>query len=179
VVSERGLSEAGGFTVLDGAALVAGAAVSAVHVRGAIRGELIGPGWVVLLGTFFWVALTSAGPFLYLFRRYLRPFPGHPRVGDRLWAVLGLPWLATTLLQTPPNPAVDTLRPSADLLTVTLAGGIGMAAIIAVAVVWGNWVVVSPQKASQTFSGPWTNRVGLILAIAWPIQCGLGMVVIG
>ena len=34
------------------------------------------------------------------------------------------------------------------------------------------------QDQLFTSSAPWTNRVGLILAIAWPIQCGLGMVVL-
>lgn len=178
VKSGRSERDAGGFTLLDGAALVAGAAVSAVHIRGVIRETLIGPGWVLLWGSFFWIALTAAGPFLYLVRRYLRPYPGHPGLGDRLWGLLGLPWLATTLLQNPPNPG-GPARPPGDLLATALATGIGLACLIAVTVVWRSWVMVPPGKASQTFSGPWTNRVGLCLAIAWPVQCGVGMVVVG
>jgi hypothetical protein len=50
--------------------------------------------------------------------------------------------------------------------------------LIALAVVWLTWVMVPPEQASRTASTPWTNRVGLILSIAWPIQCGLGMVVV-
>jgi hypothetical protein len=178
VESNQGVPETGRFTVLDGAALVAGAAVSAVHVRGVIRSEIVGGAWVLLLGSFFWIALTAAGPFVDIFRRYLRPFPGHPRVGDTLWTLLGLPWVATTLLQSASG-GNDAPRPLGVLFTTTLVMGIGLAAVTSLVVLWGTWVVVSPDKASQTFSGPWTNRVGLILAIAWPIQCGVGMVVIG
>jgi hypothetical protein len=168
----------GGLSVLDGVALVAGAAVASVHMRGAFDGDLVGPGWPVVLGTFAWVAATAAGPFLYLVRRYARSLPGYPKVGDRLWALLGLPWLLTALLQTtsahsgagvPPGPAATAL------LTI----GLGITSLVAVAVVWGTWVMESPQKASETFSPPWTNRVGLFLSIAWPVQCGLGLVVIG
>ncbi|MFO0907923.1 MAG: hypothetical protein U0794_06095 [Isosphaeraceae bacterium] len=166
---------AGGFTLLDGAALVAGAAVAAVHIRGAIRGELLGPGWVVLWLAFFWIALTAAGPFLYLVRRYLRPVPGYPRVGDRLWAILGLPWVATTIL----HGTTRTNPPSSDLLMATLPISLGIVSLVALAVVWGRWVMVTPGEASRTFAGPWTNRTGLILSIAWPLQCGVGMVVIG
>jgi len=45
-------------------------------------------------------------------------------------------------------------------------------------VVWNTWVIVPPEQAARVEASPWTNRVGLILAIAWPIQCGLGMVVL-
>src|SRR4051794_21601888 len=83
-LGERG----GGFGVLDGAAIVGGAAVASIHVRGAIRDELAGPGWALLWGTFAWVALTSAGPFLLLMNRGMRRLPDYPRVGDVLWALL-------------------------------------------------------------------------------------------
>jgi hypothetical protein len=168
---------AGGFTVLDGAALVAGAAVASVHIRGVITSELIGPGWAMVWGAFFWVALTAAGPFLFLVRRLIRPVEGYPKVGDRLWALLGAPWLLTTIVQGR-RPA-DGSEFSNSLLAAGLSVGLGAAALVAVAVVWATWVMVPPHRASQTFSGPWTNRVGLVLAIAWPVQCGVGMVVIG
>ena len=45
------------------------------------------------------MALTAAGPFIYLARRYSRRLPGYPRLGDRLWAFLGLPWLVTAVIQ--------------------------------------------------------------------------------
>ena len=174
-MSERVVA-AGGFSVLDGAALVAGAAVAAVHIRGAIDAEGLGLGWVMLWGTFFWVALTAAGPFLYLVRRYFRRLAGYPQVGDRLWAMLGLPWLLTALFQTGRKPGEPA---STELVTAGLGVGLAVVSLIALGVVWSTWVMVSPQQASRTFSPPWTNRLGLVLAVAWPIQCGVGMVVIG
>jgi hypothetical protein len=165
-------SAGGGLTVLDGAALVAGAAVAAVHVRGVTGTEPMGPGWVIVWGSFFWVALTAAGPFLFMVRKFARGLDRYPGVGDWLWAMLGLPWVFTALMLNPP-------APEKDLLAMVLSIGLGLASAVAVAVVWSTWVMVSPERASQTFSGPWTNRVGLVLAVAWPIQCGVGLVVIG
>jgi hypothetical protein len=169
---EAGRPAGVGFTVLDGAALVAGAAVASVHVRGVTGTEPMGPGWVVVWGTFLWVGLTAAGPFLFLVRKYARGLDRYPGVGDWLWAMLGLPWVFTALLQSPQTPY-------RELLGTLLSIGLGLVSAVAVAVVWSTWVMVSPERASQTFSGPWTNRVGLALAVAWPIQCGVGLVVIG
>src|SRR4051794_7821537 len=99
----RGMSQGsetrGGFTVLDGAALVTGAAVASIHIRGVIRDQLAAPGWGLIWGSFAWVALTAAGPFLLLVRRFLRHLPDYPKVGDVLWAILGLPWLFTAVLR--------------------------------------------------------------------------------
>jgi hypothetical protein len=169
--------DGGGVSVLDGVALVAGAAVAAVHIRGILSDDIFGPGWVIVLGTFIWVSVTAAGPFLFLVRKYARALDEYPRVGDWLWALLGLPWLLTALIQTTPAQAVPGPQPhpaAATLLTV----GLWATSLIALAVVWMTWVVVTPKEASRTFSPPWTNRVGLLLSIAWPIQCGLGLVVI-
>jgi hypothetical protein len=60
-----------------------------------------------------------------------------------------------------------------------LSLGLGLACLITLGVVWNTWVMVPPEQAARVEAGPWTNRVGLILSIAWPIQCGLGMVVLG
>lgn len=166
----------GGFSVLDGVALVAGAAVASVHMRGVLDERLFAPGWVIVLGSFVWVSATAAGPFLFLLRRFVAALPGYPKVGDRLWAVLGLPWLVTALLQTAPSSTALTPGPVPSTLLIV---GLGIASLIALGVVWGTWVMVTPQQATETFSPPWTNRVGLFLAIAWPIQCGVGMVVMG
>jgi hypothetical protein len=164
-----------GFWVLDGVALVAGAAAASVHIRGVIRSDWVGPAWVLVWGSFIWIALTSAGPIVYAVRRYTRRIAGYPAVGDRLWALLGLPWLATALLHTTTvgDPARD------DLVTVGLSVGLPIVSLIAVVVVWNTWVKVTPEQAAKVFSGSWTARVGLILAVAWPIQCGVGLVVLG
>jgi hypothetical protein len=171
-----------GFSVLDGVAIVAGAAVASVHLRGVLAGDPFGPGWVLLLGTFLWVGLTAAGPFLFLLRRFARGLPGSPRVGELLWAMLGLPWLLTALLQTAPSRMADAGRPdgvSNPFVATTLMSGLAITSLVALGVIWMTWVTVKPDKAAETFSPPWTNRVGLVLSIAWPIQCGVGMVVIG
>jgi hypothetical protein len=164
----------GGFSVLDGVALVAGAAVASLHIKGVIEHEITGSAWLIVACTFAWVAITAAGPFVYLLRGYARKVPGYPKVGDRLWAMLGLPWLLTALLRTTPESHVLAL-----LLTTGLSIGLAVVSLIAMAVIWTTWVVVTPEQASQTFAPPWTNRVGLLLAVAWPVQCGVGMVVIG
>jgi hypothetical protein len=169
-------SEAGaGFSVLDGAAIVTGAAVASIHIRGVIRDNLAAPGWVLVWGTFAWVALTAAGPFLFLVRRFLRRLADYPRVGDVLWAVLGLPWILTALIRSA-TPLESPRR--SPLLAFVLSVGLAVAGLVALAVVWKRWVIVSPEEAAQTASAPWTNRVGLILSVAWPIQCGVGLVVI-
>ena len=64
------------------------------------------------------------------------------------------------------------------LLATTLSLGLVTACLIALVVVWSTWVTVPPEQAAQVEAAPWTNRVGLILSIAWPIQFGLGMVVL-
>jgi hypothetical protein len=168
-----GQPEGGGVTVLDGAALVAGAAVASVHVRDVVPTGPVGSGWAVVLLTFLWVALTAAGPFLFLVRSFVRRLPGYPKVGDWLWAMLGLPWLLAAAVRNVPAAS------GGELVSALLSIGLAGASVVAVGVVWATWVMVSPQKAAETFSAPWTNRVGLCLAVAWPIQCGVGLVVIG
>ena len=45
--------------MLDGAAIVTGAAVASIHVRGLIRDDATAPGWLLIWGTFAWVGLTA------------------------------------------------------------------------------------------------------------------------
>ena len=169
------IDSGGGFSVLDGAALVMGSAVSSVLMLGARRPDLSGPSWIMIATTFTLVAVTAAGPFLYLARRFGRRLPNYPKVGDKLWALLGIPWLATALLQSATPGSEPRHNP---LFTTTLSVGLAIACLIALAVVWGTWVIVPPEQASRIEAAPWTNRVGLILSVAWPLQCGLGMIVL-
>jgi hypothetical protein len=164
-----------GFSVLDGAALVTGAAVASIHLRGIMRDDLAAPGWALIWGAFSWIALTSAGPFLFLVRRFVRRLPDYPKVCDRLWGMLGLPWILTSLIRAAtPGPA-----PQRDASFAAVLGlGLAVSSLVALIVVWRCWVTVPPETAARNASAPWTNRVGLILAVAWPIQCGLGLVVI-
>ena len=162
-------------TVLDCLALVMGSAIASVHILRIMRSGLTAAGWVMVCLTFAWVALTSAGPFIFLARRYSRRLSGYPKVGDWLWAVMGLPWLVTAILQSA-LPGEDPRQ--SPLFSLTLSVSLAVACAICTAVVWGTWVMVPPERASVIEGQPWTNRVGLILSIAWPIQCGLGMVVL-
>jgi hypothetical protein len=168
-------SAGGGFSVLDGAAIVMGTAAASILVRGLIRDNLAPPGWALIWGTFAWVGLTASGPFLLLVRRFLRRLSDYPKVGDVLWAVLGTPWLLAAALLSA-MPAASARRDSPFVLV--LAAGVALAAFVALAVVWKRWVAVAPDEAARTASAPWTNRVGLVLAVAWPIQCGISLVLI-
>src|SRR6478735_919816 len=85
--------------VLDGVSLVMGSAIASVHILRVIRSEFSGASWVMVWITFALVAVTATGPFIFLARRFTRRLPGYPKIGDRLWALLGLPWLVTAILQ--------------------------------------------------------------------------------
>ena len=165
----------GGFSVLDGAALVMGSAIASIHTLRVMRSDLTGAGWIMIWITFAWVAVTAAGPFLYLGRRFARRLAGYPKIGDRLWALLGIPWLASALVQ---SAAADREPRQNSLFTTSLGVGLAVTCLVTLGVVWNTWVIVPPEQAARVEASPWTNRVGLILAIAWPIQCGLGMVVL-
>lgn len=164
-----------GFSVLDGAALVMGSAIASIHTLRVMRSDLTGAGWVMLWLTFAWVAITSAGPFLYLARRFGRRLTDYPKIGDRLWAMLGVPWLLTAVIQ---SATVGSEPRQNSLFTTTLGVGLGLACMVTLAAVWSTWVMVPPEQAARVEASPWTNRVGLILAITWPIQCALGLVVL-
>jgi hypothetical protein len=165
-----------GLSVLDVAALVMGSAIASVHILCVMRDDLSGAGWLMMGVTFTWVAITAAGPFIFLARRYVRRLSNYPKIGDSLWALLGIPWLASAVIQSA-APGSDS-RPN-TLFTMTLSIGLAIVCLIALAVVWSTWVMVSPAQAARIEAAPWTNRVGLILSIAWPIQCGMAMVILG
>jgi hypothetical protein len=164
-----------GFSVLDLAALVIGSAIASIHVLRVIREDLTVGGWIMVCLVFGGVTLTAAGPFVFLARRYVRREPAYPKIGDQLWALLGLPWLASAILKSATPGAEPRYEP---LFATTLSVGLGIVCMTALAVVWNTWVMVPPEQAARMETGPWTNRVGLIVAIAWPLQCGLGMIVL-
>ncbi len=166
-----------GFGVLDGASLVMEGPPSPRFIFSVSDDGKTssGAGWFMVGITFTWVAMTAAGPFFFLERRYVRRIPDYPKIGDRLWALLGIPWLATALVQSASPGSEPRHNP---LFANTLSVGLAVVCLIALVVVWSTWVMVPPGRAAQVEAAPWTNRVGLILAIAWPIQCGLGLVVL-
>jgi hypothetical protein len=164
-----------GVSVLDGVGLVAGAAVASVHLRALLEASVCGPGWVIGWGCFVWITLTSSGPFIYALRRATGTPERPPLIGERLWAMIGVPWLLTALgLSISSGSIADDYW-----VGLGLAVGLAVVSMVAVGVVWVNWVIVDPDRAARTFSPPWTNRFGLFLAIAWPVQWGVGMAVVG
>jgi hypothetical protein len=152
-----------------------GSAIASIHVLRVIREDMSVGGWIMISLVFAGVTLTAAGPFVFVARRYVRRQPDYPKTGDRLWALLGLPWLASAILKSATPGTEPRYEP---FFATTLSVGLGIVCMTALAVVWNTWVVVPPEQAARTETGPWTNRVGLIVAIAWPIQCGLGMIVL-
>jgi len=165
----------GGFSVLDLVAIVMGSAIASIHVLRIMREELSAGAWIMLCLVFCGVGLTAAGPFVFLARRFVRREPGYPRIGDRLWALLGIPWMASAILKSATPGNAPRYEP---LFGTTLCVGLGIVCMSALAVVWSTWVMVPPEQAARLEGGAWTNRVGLIVAIAWPLQCGLGMIVL-
>ncbi len=171
------LSGTVGLTILDAIALTAGAAVGSIHVRPFLDIASASGGWMMLGTALIWISLTSAGPFIYLVHRYSRPVPGFPRTGDRLWTILGLPWIATALVRSiyPPTnvPRMDDWYPP------ILWASVGLGCLVAGSIVWNKWIVVPPGQATEASGPPWTNRLGLILGVVWPLQCAAGLVVSG
>jgi hypothetical protein len=169
----------GGFTVLDGVALVTGAAVASVHVRTAVP-RIAGPiGWFWVWCLFSWLALTSGGPFLFLVRRFFTKPENYPRLGDRLWALAGLPWLVAAMVQTfeSNSRVISAQQDTAYVGSLTL--GLVLVAMISVPVLIVKYFWGDPKSPKPVEISPWTDRLGLFLAVAWPIQCGVGLVVVG
>jgi hypothetical protein len=177
-MSQTRAQESSGFTLLDGAALVLGAAVASVHLR-RTSGEALDSGVIVLFwATFTGVATTASGPFLFLVRRFGRRREWYPTEWDRLWAVLGLPWVFTSLIRAS---ALPTARQAgragrADLYAPSLILGLAVAVLVVLVHVWVHWIA-RPPGARPDEPLPWTARVGLVLSVAWPLQCGFGLLV--
>ena len=162
-----------GFTVLDGAAMVFAAASASLHMRGAAR-DVHGIGWLLVWLTFAGIAITSGGTFVYLFRRFGRRPSGYPRIGDKLWALLGLPWIMASPFRSPSR--IDAgLDFYGFLLTLT----VGVGCLVVLSALWKTFVMTRPETAENTsFSPLWSDRLGMALAIAWPLQCGFLLIVL-
>ncbi len=163
------------FRVLDLVALTLGVAIAGVHLRAVLpEGPVEMPTLLVFAGgVMLGIGVTATGPFLLLIRCVLpergRPIP----IGEWLWGLLGAPWLiGATFRLIDPEPMSDQA-----LLRFEFFFGLSLILAIGVAatVVLMTWVASSPERASQVLQKPWTNRLGYILAILWPLQCGLGL----
>ncbi len=178
-MTDRADGGGGGFTVLDGVALVAGAAVASVHIRSAVP-QFDGLGdWAWAWCLFAWLSLTAAGPYVFLVRRFFTRPAGYPRLGDRLWAISGLPWLLAAMVRTfePPSDVVAGRLDPAYIGCLSI--GLTLVAMVAVPVLAAKFLLVNPSKPKVPEPSPWTHRLGLALTVAWPIQCGVGLIVMG
>ena len=168
-------SEAGrGFTLLDGAAMIIGAAVASLHFSGAAPARLTGLGWGLVWGAFAGIALTSAGPALYLARRFLRRLERYPRSGDSLWAILGIPWIFSALVRSPRS----NLCTGGEFYVGALTIGLALAIFAAIVSVWNICARPVQNRGEEDIASPWTNRVGFALAVAWPLQCGYALLLL-
>jgi hypothetical protein len=178
----RPANRAGGLTMLDAAAFVTGAAVASVHFRD-FDEEIAGlglPGWALLVPAFAWLALTAAGPFVFLVRRFSRRPDGYPGPYDWLWLGFGLPWVVAALVRSGLGGLPDgTGTLYSGFLFVALAA----ATVPSLARLWlslprieptagGGPVPPAPPKPES-----WTGRIGRAVAILWPLQFGLGLMV--
>src|SRR5205085_1405954 len=82
----------------------------------------------------------------------------------------------TALIQTS-GPGAGTRR--GDLYVGGLSLGLGIACLIALVIVWKTWVIVPAERLARAAPSPWTHKVGLVLAVLWPLQCGFGLAVSG
>lgn len=173
--SELGREPQAGFTMLDGASLVLGAAVGAVHLRPVASGGLSSGDSGLFWATFLGVALTASGPFLFLEREFWRHLASGPHLAEVLWAVLGLPWVLSAVLRASAGlfgPRV--LRLYEPSLTVL----IGLGCLVSLLVIVNRWILQNPGHVlGGGLPESWTARVGLAVAVTWPLQYGLALVV--
>lgn len=173
----------GGITMLDAAAFVTGGAVASVHFRD-FEDEISGLtllGWALLVPAFAWLALTAAGPFVFLVRRFSRRPDGYPGPDDYLWLAFGIPWVVAALVRSGPGSLPGGVNSA-------YAAGLflGLAAATAPALVrlWRSLPRIdpvatgaAPHSAPRQHPASWTERIGRAVAVAWPLQFGLGLVV--
>ncbi len=132
IATMPGPPRGGGITMLDAAALVTGGAVASVHFR-EFEDEIAALtllGWALLVPAFAWLALTAAGPFVFLVRRFSRRPDGYPGPDDWIWLAFGLPWLVARWCG--PSAAGGLPDESNSVYTASLFLGLAAATIPAV-----------------------------------------------
>ncbi len=161
-----------GATLLDVAAFVIGAAVSALHLRSQAESDLSrGLGWFFWL-TFAGVATTAAGPFFFPGRRLLRPIPNYPTPNDRCWIALGIPWSLTGPLCLGDH-AASSLR--STIYPFALSVALAIACVYVLGTQWTQW---RKHPSLDDGNADWTARVGGALAVSWPLQCAFALVLL-
>lgn len=170
----------GEITMMDGVAMVTGAAVASVHFRDFTDevAALTLPGWLLLIVAFAWLSVTSAGPFVYLVRRFSHRTEGYPGPWDGVWVAFGIPWLLAGLVRSGAGSAVEEGN---AIYSGTLFSGLFLASGLALRRLLLAWppastaAPVAPPEPAPIRS--WTGRIGRALSIGWPLQLGLGLVV--
>ncbi len=168
------------FTVLDGCSMILGASIAAVHVRVSHPEPHSLAGWLLLFGLLGLISLTASGPFLYLSRRFLaRRVSGYPQVGDRLWVLWGTPWVISALVEAVlPSKAINPGRPD-PVYVGSLGLGLFLATMVAVPIFGSLYLWGDPGATRRSAGIAWSQTVGLALTATWPIQCGVGLVLMG
>lgn len=172
---DRTVNRNEGFSVRDGVAIVVGAAVASVHMKSPVD-RAFGAGWGLVWLTFAGVGLTAAGPIVLLIRR----FSLRPRValglGDRLWAMLGFPWIVTAPVRSSSIPIhMGAIGFYGMILTCLL----GLSCLFVFAILWKTWVLKPPGASKdQGEPMPWTEKLGMTVAAAWPLQLGFLLIVL-
>lgn len=173
---------AGGITMLDAAALVTGGAVASVHFRD-FEEEISGLsflGWALLVPAFAWLALTAAGPFVFLVRRFSRRPDDYPSPDDCLWLAFGLPWAVAALVRSGSGGLPEGAN---SVYGAGLFLGLAGATAPALVRLWRSLPQIDPLAAGPPPPAPprpprsWTARIGRAVSVAWPLQFGLGLIV--
>ena len=169
-------AESSRWNLIDIGAIVTGASVAAVHVRRALPDPRGLPEWTWGAILLAWLTITAAGPFLYLTRRFRRdPAHPYPLLGDRLWGLWGCPWVLAAVVGSGPHSPTGYPERVDPAYVGSLGIGLFLATTIAVPILagrylWGPHCVVPANQ---------TQWVGLALTATWPLQCGVGLVVMG
>ncbi len=169
--------------LLDIGAIVTGAAIASVHVRLALPDPHGLPAWSWGLVLLLWLTLAAAGPFLYLTRR-LANVPlssGYPRVGDHLWVIWGCPWVVSAVIEAVPHSHAAATGRLDIAYVASLGVGLVLATMVAVPILAARWLWGGPiqTRTDANERANWTQWVGLGLTITWPLQCGVGLVLMG
>ena len=163
--------------LLDIGAIVTGASVASVHIRLTLPTPRGLPEWAWGAVLLAWLTITSAGPFFYLVRR-LRADPAHhpyPLMGDRLWGLWGCPWVVAAVVGSTPRTPASHAGQMDPAYVGSLGIGLFLATTIAVPILAARYLR-GFHRADPTNGTQW---VGLALTATWPIQCGVGLVLMG
>jgi hypothetical protein len=137
-------------------------------------------GWVLLVSAFVWLGMTAAGPFVFLVRRFGRRPGGYPSSDDRLWLAFGLPWAIAALVRSGSGALPDGAN---SVYSACLFAGLAAASAPAVVRLWRSLSRIDALATGSAAPPPpprpdsWTGRIGRAVAILWPLQFGLGLVV--